>query len=146
MALTSDQTSAGSSGPVLTIDQTSPLATQGRPDCPDLFARVYMEDHPIKLISKPLNRYGQSGHLGQLNSPKASRCPDLPLMVGTVRTGGMFHANPHGIGPAAGRGAHGQAPSARVLLAFWNCGQPSAQCSCMFRVPSLVPMEHGGSK
>jgi len=144
MALTSDQTSAGSSGPVLTIDQTLPLATQGRPDRPDLFARVYMEDHPIKPISKPLNRYGQSGHLGQLNNPKGLRCPDLASMVGTVRTGGMFHANPTP-GAAAGRPSHRQAPSARVLLARGNCGPPSARCSNVFRVLSLVPMELEGS-
>lgn len=145
MALTSDQTSAGSSRPVLTIDQTLPLATQGCPDRPDLFARVHMEDHPIKPISKPLNRYGQSGHLGQLNRPKGSRCPYLPSMVGTVRTGGMFHANPLDIGPAAGHGASGQVASARVLLGIGNCGLPSARCSCVFRVLSLVPMELGGS-
>jgi hypothetical protein len=36
-------------------------------------------------------------------------------------------------------------PSARVLLAFWNYGLPGAQSSCMFWVPSLVPMEHGSS-
>lgn len=145
MALTSDQTSAGLSGPVPTIDQTLPLATQGRPDRPDLFARVYMEYHPIKPISKSLNRYGQSGQLGQLNSPKGSRCPDLASMVWTVRTGWMFHANPRPAKAAAGAPARRQAPSARVLLARGDCGPPSARCSNVFLVLSLVPMELGGS-
>ena len=144
MALTSDQTSAGLSGPVLTIDQTLPLATQGRPDRPDLFARVYMEDHPIKPISKPLNRYGQYGHLGQLNSPKGLRCPDLASMVGTVRTGGMFHANPTA-GAAVGRPTRRQAPSARVLLDHARRGLFGPRFSRMFWVPSLVPLELGGS-
>lgn len=145
MALTSDQTSAGSSGPVLTIDQTLPLATQGRPDRPDLFARVYMEDHPIKPISKSLNRYGQSGQLGQLNCAKVSRCPDLAAMVGTVRTGGMFHANPLAARGAAGEPARRQAPSARVLLDHARRGLFGPRFSRMFWVPSLVPLELGGS-
>jgi len=145
MALTSDQTSAGLSGPVPTIDQTLPLATQGRPDRPDLFARVYMEDHPIKPISKSLNRYGQSGQLGQLNNPKGSRCPDLALMVGTVRTAGMFHANRRHPGPFSFVNESNSHPLRRVLLARGDCGPPSARCSNVFRVLSLVPMEQGGS-
>lgn len=145
MALTSDQTSAGSSGPVLTIDQTLPLATQGRPDRPDLSARVYMEDHTIKPISKPLNRYGQSGQLGQLNSAKGSPCPDLAPMVGTVRTGGMFHANHRHPDPFSFVNEINSHPLRRVLLARGDCGLASARCSNVFPVPSLVPMELGGS-
>lgn len=145
MAPTSDQTSAGLSGPVLTIDQTLPLATQGRPERPDLFARVYMEDHLIKPISKTLNRYGQSGHLGQLNSPKGLCCPDLALMVGTVRTAGMFHANRRQSSSFSFVNESNSHPLRRVLLDLADCGQPSARCSNVFQGLSLVPMELGGS-
>jgi hypothetical protein len=104
-----------------------PLATQGRPDRPDLFARVYMEDHPIKPISKPLNRYGQSGHLGQLNSPKGLRCPDLALMVRRVRTGGMFHANPRAGRAAVCRPSHRQPPPPPRRGSSWPFGTTGYQ-------------------
>lgn len=145
MDRTSDQTSIASSRPVHTIDQTLPLVPQGRPNRPDLIARAYMEQHPINSISKALNRYGQSGRYGHLNDSNGSGRPDLSLMVGTVRTGGMFHANPS-LASRADRGqGRWRTPLPRVLLGFANCGLASAQSSCMFRVPSLVPMEHGGS-
>lgn len=146
MPLTSDHTLAGMSGPVLTSDHTSRLVSLGRPDRPHLFARVYMQNHFDYHFSKTLNRYGQCGQWGQLNSIKGSARPHLALMVRTVRPAVMFHANPSEVGSSVveRRQARQLAPSARVLPGPVNCGYWSAQFSHMFSVPSLVPNGTGG--
>lgn len=145
MVPTSDQTLAALSGPVHTTDQTSRLQPQGCPHRPDLRGRAYMECSPNYQHSKALNRYGQYGQYGQLSSPNGSSRPDLRSMVGTVGTGGMFHANHRRLRPfSIVREVHSHCPR-RVLPGLADCGLASAQCSCMFQVPSLVPLEHGGS-
>lgn len=107
MRLTSDETSATPSIPVLTSVQTLSLLPQGRPDRPDHFARAYMYPNRFPPLSKILTRYGQHGQSGQPYCGKASGRPDLGMRIGTVRTGVMFHANPRAAG-RRGAGSSGQ--------------------------------------
>lgn len=109
--LTSDQTSPASSTPVRTTDQTCRLLRQRCPDRPHHFSRAYMYQHiaPALNYSNQKNRCGRYGQCGQLRNGAGSGRPDLALMVWTVRTAGMFHANHRAVGRAGGAGGRGQA-------------------------------------
>ena len=104
--LTSDQTSQASSTPVRTTDQTCRLLRQRCPDRPHHFSRAYMCQHtaPVLNCSNQKNRYGRCGQCGQCSNGTGSGRPDLALMVWTVRTAGMFHANHRAIGRPGGAG------------------------------------------
>ena len=108
--LTSDQTYRASSTPVQTTDQTCRLLRQRCPDRPHLSSRAYMHRHISQLFnySNQKNRCGRYGQCGQPRSTKGSERPDLAVMVGTVRTAAMFHANHRVVGRSGGAGGWGQ--------------------------------------
>lgn len=137
MDLTSDQTYRASSTPVQTTDQTCRLLRQRRPDRPHLFSRAYMYQHPNLLLnfSKQKYRCGRYGQYGQPRSGAGSECPDLSLTVGTVGTGGMFHANHREGDRAGGAGGRGQADGS---------SQASDSTGSWTRKFSLVTMDFQG--
>lgn len=110
MDRTSDQTYRSSSTPVQTADQTCRLLRQRCPDRPHLSSRAYMHRHISQLLnySNQKNRCGRYGQCGQPRAGKGFERPGLAVMVGTVRTGDMFHANHRGLGRAGGEAGRGQ--------------------------------------
>lgn len=111
MDLTSDQTSPASSRPVRTTDQTCRLLRQRCPDRPHHFSRAYMYQQNASVLHYSIqkNRCGRYGQCGQRCNGVGSGRPDLALMVWTVRTAGMFHANHRAVGRPEGAGGRGQA-------------------------------------
>lgn len=131
MDLTSDHTCRELSAPVQTTDQTCRLLRQRRPDRPHLFSRAYMYRHTSQAFnySNQKNWCGRYGQYGQPRDDAGFERPDLAVMVWTVGTPCMFHANRR-----RGWGA------VRVLPNLVELRVARPQFARIFCVPSLVPV------